>query len=239
MPAGYFELKLEQFTGPLEKLLELIEERKLEITEISLAQVTADFLAYIKTLEKIDHMLLADFLVIAAKLLLIKSKALLPTLPLTPEEQEDIRDLEARLKIYKEFKAGAKELEKLWRTRKPMYARALFMNRPPFFLPSPNMSIKSIIRSLDELLKILKETLPETQSVRQVIITLEEKIAELAARITIGMQESFKNIAANRSREEIIVLFLALLHLVKERLLHIDQKEHFSDIIISKLQNSA
>lgn len=234
MPGTRYELKLEQFKGPLEKLLELIEEKKLEITEISLAQVTADFLAYTKTLGEVERGVLADFLVVAARLLLIKSRALLPSLELTAEEQEDIRDLEARLKLYKEFKAGARELEKMWAKRKPMYARPLFMNRPAVFYPPGDLSLEKLVRALEQLMKALKEALPEVQSVKRAIITLEEKIAELGRRITAGMSESFRSIAENRSREEIVVLFLALLHLAKDRLLHIDQSEHFSDIMISK-----
>ena len=83
-----YELKTEQFSGPIEKLWELIEEKKLEITELNLAEVTADFLNYLKTIEKVEPKLLADFVVIASRLLLIKSKALLPNLELTVEEEK-------------------------------------------------------------------------------------------------------------------------------------------------------
>ena len=98
-----YELKLKQFSGPIEKLLELIEEKKLNITELNLAEVTADFLNYLKTVEKLDPKALADFLVVAAKLLLIKSKALLPDLKLTQEEETEIKDFTRRLIICKEF----------------------------------------------------------------------------------------------------------------------------------------
>ncbi|MDP3947211.1 MAG: segregation/condensation protein A [bacterium] len=239
MPEARYELKLEQFTGPMDKLLELIEEQKLEITEISLAKVTADFLAYTKTLLNVERGILADFLVVAAKLLLIKSKALLPNIELTLEEKGDIRDLEGRLQLYKEFKAGASELEKLWAKRTPIYSRPLFMNRPAVFYPPADLTISWIVKALDQLARTLKEAMPEAQSIRRAIITLEEKIAELGRRITAGMSESFKNIAGNRSREEIIVLFLALLHLAKDRLLRIDQHDHFADIIITKLERAS
>src|SRR3990167_678732 len=239
MMEARYELKLGEFSGPMDKLLELIEEQKLEITEISLAQVTADFLAYTKTLENVERGVLADFLVVAARLLLIKSRALLPNLELTEEEREDVKDLETRLRLYKEFKEGARELEKLWAKRKPMFSRPLFMDRPVVFSPPPGLALEKLVFALDKLAKTLKEEIPEAQTVRRVIITLEEKIAELGRRITTGMRESFKNIAVNRSREEIIVLFLALLHLAKDRLLHIDQSDHFSDIMISKPEASS
>jgi len=123
-----FEVRLEQFNGPLHKLLELIEEKKLEVTQVSLAAVTADFIGYVEKLEKacppdfeqtksglagrsgkvgrgVDASILADFIVVAARLLLIKSKVLLPDLTLTQEEQIDIVDLENRLKVYQQFSA--------------------------------------------------------------------------------------------------------------------------------------
>jgi len=89
-----YEVKLEQFTGPLNKLLELIEARKLEITALNLAEVTEDFINYIRSLEKgADPEILADFIVVASRLILIKSKTLLPSLELTEEEEGEIKDL--------------------------------------------------------------------------------------------------------------------------------------------------
>ena len=88
-----YQLNIQQFFGPIEKLLELIEEKKMEITDLNLAEVTADFLNYLKTLVNVDSRVLADFVVVASRLLLIKSKALLPSLELTEEEEQDISDL--------------------------------------------------------------------------------------------------------------------------------------------------
>ncbi|MFI5205325.1 MAG: segregation/condensation protein A [Candidatus Paceibacterales bacterium] len=108
-----YQLKLENYQGPLEKLLELIEEKKMEITEINLAEVTTDFLSYLQELtskEKIDSFdginlrIIADFVAVASRLVLIKSKALLPGEKLTLEEESEIKELEERLKIYKEFR---------------------------------------------------------------------------------------------------------------------------------------
>ena len=102
-----YEVKIEQFNGPLDKLLQLIEERKMEVTMVNLAAVTADFIKYVAGLgEKAEPMILADFVAVAARLLLIKSKVILPTLELTQEEEADIHDLEYRLKVYREFKVA-------------------------------------------------------------------------------------------------------------------------------------
>ena len=100
------QTKVKQFEGPLDLLLSLIEQRQLDITTIALAEVTEQFIQYIKQLEHIDPTSLADYLSIAAKLLVIKSKAILPTLELEPEEEDAGFDLEARLILYKQFKSN-------------------------------------------------------------------------------------------------------------------------------------
>src|ERR1700704_4352389 len=104
-------IKLKQFEGPLDLLLSLIEDQKLSITEIALAQVTEQFLQYIRQLEHIDPTVLADYLSIAAKLLVIKSKAILPTLEVEPEEEDAGHDLEGRLLLCKQFKEVTKYLK--------------------------------------------------------------------------------------------------------------------------------
>src|SRR4051812_32375972 len=101
-----FLVKHEQFEGPLDLLLSLIEKRKLFINDISLAKVADDFINHIKNFEQFPIGESANFILIASTLLLIKSKSLLPTLQLTEEEQGSIEDLETRLKIYQRIKDG-------------------------------------------------------------------------------------------------------------------------------------
>src|SRR3989344_4289829 len=139
-----YEVKLDKFSGPLEKLLELIEARELEITLINLGKVTGDFLDYLKSLdEQSKHpSVLADFIVVASHLLLIKSKAILPSLELTEEEEVDIHDLEARLKIYKEFKNAGVIVEGLWKKAPSYHGREFFANLPVIFYPSKNITIE-------------------------------------------------------------------------------------------------
>ena len=95
---------------PYDKILELVEAKQLDITTVSLAEITGDFIKQIPD----DPQFLADFVVVAAKLILIKSKALLPSLQLTEEEEGDIKELEERLKLYKTFKSASENIKKLW-----------------------------------------------------------------------------------------------------------------------------
>ena len=99
-----FKVKVGEFEGPLELILDLIEKRKLHISDISLSQVADEFIEYIKSFEEFPMSDSADFILVASTLLLIKSKSLLPNLPLTEEEQGSIEDLENRLSAYKKYK---------------------------------------------------------------------------------------------------------------------------------------
>ena len=218
-----YELKLEKFAGPLEKLLELIEERKLDITEISLAQVTDDFLAYLRLLTgaddtqtdaegsvrvspsqvRISLRLVADFLAVASRLVLIKSKNLLPDLSLTPEEESSIKDLERRLKFYQEFKPMLKNIAGLWSGKKTSFGRPYFLEMMPalsassqpsqgfggqagqagVFYPGENFELQAMIAELDNLFQSIKRLELETDTIKERIITIEEKIEEVMQKL--------------------------------------------------------
>lgn len=234
-----YELKLEKFTGPLEKLLELIEERKLDITEISLAQVTDDFLKYLKSLSEAhtDLRLIADFLAVASRLVLIKSKSLLPDFSLTPEEESGIKDLEKRLKFYQEFKSALRNVAGLWSGKKTSFGRPYFLEinaSAGVFYPGENFELQAIIAEIENLFQSIKRFEIETETIKEKIITIEEKIEEIMQKLRNGAEESFANLSEARSRSEAIAIFLALLHLAREQLVFLEQVSGFSDIIIKK-----
>lgn len=239
-----YELKLEKFTGPLEKLLELIEEKKLDVTEISLAQVTDDFLKYFKTLTEVerDLRLVADFISVASRLVLIKSKFLLPDLTLTPDEEASIKDLEKRLKIYQELKPVLKFLAKLWRGKEKEWGRAYFLSKgymsdagtPSVFYPGEGLEIKALAEAVKKLFETLRVEELETETVKEKIVSLEEKVEEIIKRLEHSLETNFSNLSSKKSRSEIIVIFLAILHLAREQLISLEQSGHFSDIMIRK-----
>src|SRR3989344_5879114 len=117
--ANDFKVRVGQFEGPLELLLELIEKKKLHISDVSISQVADEFIEYIKSFETFPTADSADFILIASTLLLIKSKSLLPNLSLTEEEQGSIEDLENRLVIYKKYKELSANLEKIFCKTRP------------------------------------------------------------------------------------------------------------------------
>jgi len=248
-----YELKLEQFTGPIEKLLDLIEERKLEITELNLAEVTADFLTYLDMLTDADGTqtnaeksprLLADFIVVASQLLLIKSKALLPNFQLTGEEEKDVKDLQNRLHFYRQFKPAMGHLKKLWEQNNISISRPLFSGRPAFFYPADNIKINDLYKLVKGIFETIQQLSEKSQIIKSSLITLEEKIEEIMNRLGPARLNdvshsgrpdlNFGKLAKEKPRSEIIVLFLALLHLLAKQLIKVEQKKQFSDIMIEK-----
>jgi segregation and condensation protein A len=242
-----YELKLENYSGPLQKLLELIEEKELEISEISLARVTDDFLRYLEEIGKIERSseenlrLLADFVVVASRLIFIKSKTLLPDLVLGREEEEKIKDLEVRLRLYRELKPAMRNIARLWKERREEFSRPYFTNAARWtganvFFPG-KVSAEGLARAMDKMWQGLSGFMEEGRLVREKIATLEETIKEVVKRLGALREVSFAKLSLAKSRAETIVTFLAILHLAREQLIFIEQDGHFSDIIIKKNQN--
>lgn len=226
-----FKVKIQSFEGPLELLLDLIEKRKLFISDISLAQVTDDFITHIKQFEKIPMGESAHFILIASTLLLIKSKSLLPSLALTDEEQGDIHDLETRLRILKRIKEASLTIEKIF-GEQTIYSQSQTKVIQPVFAPDPNFTLEKSLACLLDIIKRLpkKENLPK--HVVSKVISLEEMITTLTTRITSHLKMSFREFTKEHKgdRVGVIVSFLAMLELVKEGVLIVNQENAFSDI---------
>jgi segregation and condensation protein A len=231
-----YEVKLAVFEGPLDLLLHLIEREELDITRVSLAQVTDQYLEYLSLLEEINAEILADFLVIAAKLLLIKSEMLLPRPPRVPgeEEEEDVGDELARQLIeYKKFKEAALEL----RQREEMGLRAYVRVAP---LPKLDRPLELGDVSLADLVEAVQRALdvrPPLPSVSGVVtpftITVAEKMAFIEEILERQRQVSFNCLLAQAaSRLEIIVTFMAVLELIKLKGIEVQQECLFGEIVV-------
>jgi segregation and condensation protein A len=237
-----YEVRTQEFSGPLEKLLELIEERKMDVTQVSLAAVTADFLHYIEDLKKelgdgsaaqeIQTRFLADFLVVAAQLILIKSKALLPQLELSEEEEATIQDLERRLALYRDVKPIFATLRLLWTSSPRAFTRSSLYQFQPVFYPPPNVTLQGLSAALDGILNVLQQFLIESDTIERQLVSLESKIDEVITMVSASAFR-FSDITGGRSREEIIVLFLAVLHLLCDRLLRATQQKVFGEIRVA------
>lgn len=221
-----------QFRGPLEVLLDLIEEKKLDITAISLAAVTSDFLKYVENLPQ-SNRILADFLNILAKLLLIKSRSVLPSLVISEEEDKDLNLLEWRLKELKRYRDAGKTLNKMLAQKNYAFSREAFTGIQPIFYPPRNLNVNEFASAFGKIF----ETVFAGQKVWELPrpINLEEKISEVMDSVARAFKLSFKTLIQKRDREEIIVLFMAILHLARNAGIIIKQEGNFGEITLEKL----
>lgn len=245
MNTASYELKTSRYQGPIEKLVELIDEKKLPITEVSLAEVTADFLSYLEVMERdtggegndlhrgAPVELLADFLVVASRLILIKSKILLPALTLSEEEEGEIHDLEARLRLYRELRGVQEHLRDGWREMPIMITRDFLPTVQPMFYPPPGLAASDLHEAAARLAGELERITRPLQTVRSTVVHLKEKIEEIIARVR-DVAFSFGEFSKGRPRGEVVVLFLATLHLIKSQLVRVTQGKHFDDITIAE-----
>lgn len=226
-----FTVKTTSFEGPLDLLLDLIEQRKLFINDISLAKVTDDFIEHVKGFENLPMGESAHFILVASTLLLIKSKSLLPELNLTEEEQGDIRDLETRLKIYKRVKDASRHIAKLF-GGEMIFGQSQSRTITPVFAPDPRFTLEKALLCLKDLINRLpkKESVPKV-TVKK-ILSLEEMIGNLTNRISSQLKMSFRQFTGEHrgDRVNVIVSFLAMLELVKQGMLRVSQESTFGDI---------
>lgn len=233
-----YAVKLPVFEGPLDLLLYLIERQELDITKVSLAQVTDQYLAYLGTLEHLNVDQLADFMVIAARLIWIKSQALLPRPPVVSEEEDVGDDLVRQLIAYKQFKQVARGLE----ARQAQGWRSFVRLAPP-----PKIEVSSVDLSgvtLDDLLAAVRRALAIAQPglpvgalVRPFTITIRDQIALIERLLQSQARISFTRLLSQAaSRLEIIVTFLAVLELLKRQRIQVNQDRLFGEIVIEAAQ---
>lgn len=225
-----YKVKTDAFEGPFGLLLDLVEKRKLFINDVSLASVTEDFLAHMNKLGNLTPREVTSFVQVAATLILIKSKSLLPNLNLTDEEQGDIKSLEERLRLYKLYiKLGGNIKSNFGKSI--IFAPLERKNSLLVFLPDNQITKESMMGFAEGVLGSMpkKVILPEVE-VRKVI-SIEEMIDRLIDRVKTSLKMSFKKDFGG-SKVEVIVGFLAMLELVRNGLINAEQ--NFDDITITK-----
>lgn len=225
------DVKLEQFSGPLDLLLGLIHEKQLDVSEIALSEVTEQFLGYVDGLEEAQAEELADFLVVASRLLLIKARYLMPQFAISDED--DGPSLEDQLRLYKLFVEASKKLNKLWESE----SRSVFRVEPPRkaegFVSPLNVSSESMHKSYFELLKRLKPPKPLPKTTIDKTVSMKAKIDKIRKLLSNKKKAYFFDVVeSSRNKTEVIVSFLALLELVKQRSAFLHQEGTFGDIAI-------
>ena len=239
-PEG-FRFDLPAFEGPLDLLLHLIERAELDVTEVSLLSVTEQYLGHLRSQERINLGALAEFIAIGARLLLLKSRALLPReeqpAPDEEDEGDDIRALIAALKEYRRFKQAAEFLRDRDGTS-GTYRRVA----PQPKVPMPTGLEAVTLSSLMDVIRDIIERIPEEEpvgEVRREPVRLRDRITLLVTRLDTERRTSFRRLVEGaETRTEVIVDFMAVLELIKQRYLEAVQSESFGDIDLVRLEGA-
>lgn len=227
------EIKLEKFEGPLDLLLRLVDEEKMNITEVALSEVTEQFIKYLDKLEGERSEQLADFLVVATKLVYLKSRTLLPYL--YPEE-EDGPNLADQLKLYRQYVEASKIVEGKWNEGRIAYGRV----EPPirlkeFVLPA-NAKVEDLRTSFERLLSRLKPINPLPRVAIDRGLSVKDRVVALWEILKSHKSFNFKSVLEKaESRTDIIVTFLAVLDLLKEAKASAQQANAFGEMEIVKI----
>lgn len=225
------EIKLEKFQGPLDLLLQLIELEKLNITEVSLSQITEQFLKFLDKMEKDRSEELADFLVIATKLVYLKSKTLLPYL--YPEEDEG-PSLADQLKMYQQYILASKKVNILWSQNRIAYGRI----EPPvknteFVLPLNARGV-DLLKSMQKLVSRLRPLNPLPKFTIDRAVSVKQKVDSIWNALKQHKKINFKDLlASSESKTEVIVSFLALLELMRDQKAYINQDSAFGNMEVN------
>ena len=235
----YYKIRLNNFEGPLDLLLYLIKDSKLDIESIKLASVTEQYLDYMKDIDKVDMEKAAEFIEVATTLVEIKSKAMIP------QEQEKIKDendpewlLLQRLKEYKLYKEASEKM-KIQEIPNRMY-------KPPddkvhdFRNVLTQMNIQGLISAFTNLMNkaAVREIVQEERTIVRDRWTVEEKIFEIKTMLTTQDEIKFQNMVGDDfTRGEVITLFMAMLELLKLQIINVRQDEMFGEIDIIKGEN--
>ncbi len=228
-----YHCALPEFQGSLDLLLRLIQEEKLNITDISLAQVSCQYLDYIEK-NKVDPESISDFLVVAAKLLLLKSREILPDLELNPEEEEGIEDLKQRLLEYQKYKSLSLELRKLEKRGEYSLLREVWFCERKGFLPPAKISKEDLQKIYGSILAQFPDQRELERKAIASRLALREKITLIRDVLKRRVEAGFLQLNQRGDKEGAVVTFLALLELLRKGEIFVEQRGRFQDIMISR-----
>ncbi|HQA64208.1 MAG TPA: segregation/condensation protein A, partial [bacterium] len=216
-------------------LLQLIEQEKMDISQVALAKVTDQYLAYLEQTQDISATELADFLVVATKLLVIKSKTLLPQL--ADEEEDSAEQLEAQLKMYQDYLAATKLVEEIIGQQRFCFNRErLAVKSEVVFSPPSQLTALELAAIFTTVLNRIDYIVNLPQKIMARAVSLKEVVADIREKLRQFKKMNFQNVLVTaQSRAEVVVCFMALLELIKSGEVAVNQRGVLDDILIEKV----
>ena len=238
-----YKIKIDAFEGPFDLLLHLLKESKVDIYEIKISEITQQYLAYIQTMEQLQLEIASEFLVMAATLIEIKSKSLLPKqqVEIEAEYEEDTREtLIQRLINYRQYKEVTKNLRELEEERGQFYTKPP-IDFSPYMdskvkLPEQTLQVEQLILAFEQLMRRHRLMKPLKTRIVAQTISVEERMASLSKQLKYKKRLAFSRLFDHFDKEYIVITFLALLELVKGREFEMVQENDDKEIYISSLE---
>lgn len=238
-----FHIETEHFAGPLDLLLSLIEKRKLFINDFSLSKVADDYISHVRGFDTYPMDDVANFLLVASTLVLIKSKSILPELNLTADEEQDIDDLKKRLALHDLFKKVSEDI-KLTYGKNPIFEKSARSAKVTIFAPDELMTQTEMHVGIMRVISALPKKVELPKAVIKKVVSIEEMMTKLAERVSGSLKMGFARFAryekgvpiAREERVHVIVSFLAMLELVKQGIVTVTQSSDFEDMSIEPIE---
>ncbi|WP_264738447.1 segregation/condensation protein A [Cytobacillus firmus] len=250
MQYDHYNVKIDAFEGPLDLLLHLINRLEIDIYDIPVSEITEQYLIYIHTMKELQLDVASEYLVMAATLLAIKSKMLLPKHDeeeledeFGMEMEEDPRDeLVERLIEYRKYKEAAEELKEREQDRSLMYTKppadlSEYVNDSQQEKTDLNVSLYDMLGALQKLLRRKKLQRPLSAKVARQEIPIEKRMSEIVDQLrNFKGRKKFTDLFPISDREHIVVTFLAVLELIKRKEILVEQDRNFSDIFVASME---
>ncbi|MSP11902.1 MAG: segregation/condensation protein A [Chloroflexi bacterium] len=238
-----YQVQLPAFAGPLDLLLHLIQKRELEITAISLAEVTDQFLAYLSTVEQRDPGQISEFVAVATLLLVIKSRSILPKPVTQPGEVEEELDpaeaLAQQLREYQKFKAAAQSLKEREDQGLRAYARLVPLDILVAAPPGQG-NVADLLRAVRKALQTKPPVEPEMAPLRPHVVSIHTRIDDIEQELHLRSRLPFEELLARApTRVDVIVWFMAVLELIKRRSVIVEQTDLFGPIWLVRVEKPA
>jgi segregation and condensation protein A len=229
IPPDALEIFLDAFEGPLDLLLYLIKRQNIDILNISVADITDQYMAYVDLMEASQFELAAEYLVMAAMLAEIKSRILLPREEEESKESDPRMELIRRLQEYERFKKAAEDINNLHRMDRDIHRAAAALPEIEKIAQDPDVKLQDVLVALSRVLK--RGDNYEHHHIQMETLSTREKMSEILVRIS---EHKFVPLVSLLLKEEgrlgVVVTFLAIMELMKDSLIEIVQSESFAPI---------
>ncbi len=236
-----YEVKIDAFEGPLDLLLHLIKESKVDIWEIEIVDITTQYLDYIKKMESLNLNIASEYLVMASELIEMKSKLLLPRHKdvSEEEEEEDPREtLIQRLIEYQHYKDVTSKLKELSEVRKEVYTKipeSLKEYQEEGIMMNSDVTLDDLMNAFEKFLKRKEEEKPLSTTVTKKEISVEERRKSIQGILRTNKKVNFFELFEIVTKEYIVVTFLAILEMARKNELLIRQENNFDQIIVEAI----